>query len=215
MRKRPAKAAFTLIELLIVIAIIGILASMLLPALSQAKSRSQQTRCINNLKQLGLMTLMYAQDHNGLVQIDSPLEPSATWGSILSTNQNVRTKDIFLCPIYAPRQFTNWVQIYGVRLDPPEEYRTGEFGEFLKIDKIFQPSEYLHLADTTSRGRGGKGAVQYYFFRARSEKEVHARHAQKADGWFVDGHAEACKRQRLERLGIHALFERDAVPSYY
>ena len=57
------RAAFTLVELLIVIGILAILAAILLPVLTRAKSAAQATLCINNTKQLTLAWLIYTGDH--------------------------------------------------------------------------------------------------------------------------------------------------------
>jgi prepilin-type N-terminal cleavage/methylation domain-containing protein/prepilin-type processing-associated H-X9-DG protein len=57
--------AFTLVELLVVVAIISMLAALLLPALSRARETAWQAVCINNLRQTAIVTLLYTKDHRG------------------------------------------------------------------------------------------------------------------------------------------------------
>jgi prepilin-type N-terminal cleavage/methylation domain-containing protein/prepilin-type processing-associated H-X9-DG protein len=76
--KPQLRPGFTLIELLVVIAIIAILAALLLPALSAAKARAQNIRCVSNLRQWGLGFQMYAGDNKDSL-IPGWNAPSGLW----------------------------------------------------------------------------------------------------------------------------------------
>jgi len=73
------RGGFTLLELLAVIATIATLAALLLPVLSKAKIKAQQTKCLSNLRQLGLAWSMYAGDNLGELAESYPVNNSNVW----------------------------------------------------------------------------------------------------------------------------------------
>jgi prepilin-type N-terminal cleavage/methylation domain-containing protein len=92
--------AFTLIELLVVIAIIAILAALLLPALAKAKERAKRASCLNNIKQLTLATVMYADDNDGSFPNDGHQDPYSLGTAFRDAMQ--RQYDIPRATFYCP-----------------------------------------------------------------------------------------------------------------
>ena len=132
-RQRGLRRAFTLIELLVVIAIIAILAAMLLPALAKAKQKAKQTGCINNMRQIGLALVMYADNYNqypaNFWQSGPPGNGNQTyvWAprllSLMANNRNA-----FSCPAALPESAWD-INVNTTLAGPSGNLKQGEDGK--------------------------------------------------------------------------------------
>ena len=88
-----SRLAFTLLELLVVLAVIGILASLLLPALAAAKSRAQLVQCVNNLRQQGIGLQEFVNDHRNYPLVFSLNSADAIGLSAVAQELDLKTMD--------------------------------------------------------------------------------------------------------------------------
>lgn len=123
--------SFTLIELLIVIAIIAILAAMLLPALNKARQSGIKISCISNLSHLGKLMTIYADDNNGYTMAANTVTQKTggvyfsaevkaqSWGSTLRNNGYlIKESKAIYCPAMDQSAFPS----YGFRICYSEEF---------------------------------------------------------------------------------------------
>ncbi|MBI3849524.1 MAG: prepilin-type N-terminal cleavage/methylation domain-containing protein [Verrucomicrobia bacterium] len=186
------KRAFTLIELLVVIAIIAILAALLLPALSRAKAKANGTACLNNLKQWGLATHLFANENDDFLPQDgSPNGTSVNdgWYNDLPKTIGLPTykempwrtnaaidpgKSLWICAANLRRSNGNNLFHYCLN----EHVNLSGSGNQVKLSSLHHPTRLVWLFDN------GKLAA------VAQQNNVHTNlHSQGAQFTFLDGHS--------------------------
>ena len=190
----PIRRAFTLIELLVVIAIIAVLASLLLPSLSRAKARAGAAVCLNNLKQWGLGTLIYAEDNDDFLPPDGAPNGTSTksgWYIDLPRTIGIPTyadltwptrpeetpdKSIWVCPSSTNK--SNGLNLFFYCLNEHVN-DTGTNNAPVKLSSIPWPTRTVWLFDN-----GKRAAVAQ---QNNAAPNVHQRGGQFV---FLDSHAQ-------------------------
>jgi prepilin-type processing-associated H-X9-DG protein/prepilin-type N-terminal cleavage/methylation domain-containing protein len=192
---QSSRTAFTLTELLVVIAVIGILAALLLPALTNAKRRAQQTQCINNLHQMGLALTGYLADQHSYPsewkwQLNREMTrsgtdfsgvfrcPSAKWASI-----GPPWKEYYGENTYGMGDSTNKLGLLRAHYDPI----LGTDPPVSELE-VAVPSDMMALGDSFD---GGIDFLRVPVGDLLRYGNTLSRHQGRANVVFCDGHVES------------------------
>lgn len=214
---RKRKVTFTLLELLLVIAIIAILSSMILPVLKNLRNKSKAIVCINNQKQVYLGIASYANDNQNYRPPISTGSGGVFWGRILIDDKYLPevksgSPTILLCPSATPNlvldSFKNQMnRSYGMNRESPYSgpNTISEISVFApyKIDKSKCISQDILISDSLSLESGlGQFEQWRFFYKTDSGTKylLHFRHDSKVNASFYDGHISSFTAKSLSGL---------------
>ena len=179
------KRAFTLIELLFVIAIIGILIAILSPVMGRAREKARQTRCLSNLRQLGVAIYLYLDDNDYyFMPHDAIGNPSQRkWYEAIESY--IDDEDLWNCPSYAHANFEPAYMSYGYNANGLTT--AGGGGEELRT--IRSTSLCILVGDNNNaRTPEGGGPLSIGIIQKGAMYPPGTRHSAGANILFVDGH---------------------------